>query len=46
MYLNILSVYMFGPMHMPGACRSQKKALKSIELELWMAVSCHVGVGI
>ena len=33
-------------MCMPGACRSQKRALDALELEVQMAVSCHVGAGV
>ena len=33
------------PMHMFGGLRGQKKAWDSLELELQMLVSCHVGAG-
>lgn len=43
MYKCFAHMHMWTSTWIPGACKnSQKKALDSMELELWMTVSHHV----
>jgi hypothetical protein len=44
MYMSVLSAHVCTTC-MPGAQRSQKKTLETLELKLQMVVSCHVGTG-
>ena len=45
MYVCMYVCVCMGPTNVPGACRAQKQAFDSLELEFQTVVSCRVGGG-